>query len=344
MATSRHPFLFRRLEPAYRTQYAEVRERSRNAGPLLPGTPGLLTLRSGTGYRYWYRRYNNLPNQEAEDLVCKEGDDDTLQDMRAQIEFAAWSQAQVRDLRRLGLHVADKDVSRRLVELHNKGLFAGGVVVVGTLAFTAWLNEFGAIAASPRTQDIDLAQQHALKLGAPLRFLDTVQATKLRFFPIPGLPNKVPSTSLKRRGAEGLRVDVLTHGKSLGAIVPVPELSWHAQTVPHFDYLLGDIRQAAVLAAGHCIPVNLPSPERFVWHKLYSSTTRVNDPTKARKDFLQAATLASVLVEQDDASFEDSVHDLPRPVLVAARKQLPQLREQLKAYPQALDQFERGLR
>jgi hypothetical protein len=83
--------------------------------------------------------------------------------------------------------------------------------------------------------------------------------------------------------------------------------------------------------------------ERFVWHKLYSSTTRVNDPTKARKDFLQAATLAAVLVEQDDALFEESTHDVPPVVLAAARTRLRLLREPLKAHAQTLAQFERAL-
>ncbi len=335
--------LFRPIELAYRTQYAEVRERSVGAGPLLPGTPGLLTMRSGTGYRYWYRRYNSVPNQEVEDLVCKDGDDDEVQHMRSRIEFSTWSQKQVRDLRRLGLQVADKDVSRLLVELHNKGFFVSGLVLVGTLAFAAWLNELGAIAISPRTQDVDLARRQALKLAAPSPFLQTVEATKLKFFPVPGMPNGKPSTSVKRPGAEGLRVDVLTSGKVLGAIVPVPELVWHAQTVPHYDYLLAGPREAAALAGGHCIPVRLPSPERFVWHKLYSSTTRVNDPTKARKDVLQAATLAAVLVEQDEASFEDSAREVPAAVLAAARSRLPNLRELLAAHPEALEQLERAL-
>ena len=79
--------------------------------------------------------------------MCKEGDEDAAQGMRFRIEFSAWSQRQLRDLRRLGLQVADKDVSRLLVELHNKGLFAGGLVVVGTQAFMAWLNELGAVAS-----------------------------------------------------------------------------------------------------------------------------------------------------------------------------------------------------
>ncbi|HEX6017230.1 MAG TPA: GSU2403 family nucleotidyltransferase fold protein, partial [Burkholderiaceae bacterium] len=250
---------------------------------------------------------------------------------------------QVRALRALGFQVADKDVARLLVELHNKGLFAGGLILVGTLAFMAWLNEFGAAAVSVRTQDVDLARRQALKLAAPQPLLQTVEATRLKFVAVPGMPHSAPSTSLKRRGARGLRVDLLTPGKALGQVVPVPELHWHAQTVPEYDYLLSRPREGAVLAGGHCIPVKLPSPERFVWHKLFSSATRVNDAAKAQKDLLQAATLAAVLVDQEGASFEDSAGDLPAAVRAAARTRLALLRERLAAHPQTLGQFEQVL-
>jgi hypothetical protein len=340
MAQRLAPPLFRRLELAFHTQYAEVRERSRAEGALLPGTPGALVLRTGTGYGYWYRRYNNLPNQEAEDLVCKDGDDEAKQAMQARMDALSWTQAQVRQLRRLGMQVADKDVSRLLVELHNKHLFAGGLVIVGTLAYMSWLNELGAIAVSAKTQDVDLARRHSLKLGAPLSFLQTVEATKLKFFPVPGMPNSAPSTSVKRPGPDGLRVDVLTSGEHLGAVVPVPELAWHAQTVPHFDYLLKNHCPAAVMAGGHCIPVNLPLPERFVWHKLYSSTKRNADPAKARKDLLQAAALGAVLVETDAGSLADAAREAPHEVLDAARSRLPALRELLQAHPQTLEEFQ----
>ncbi|MCY7315797.1 MAG: hypothetical protein LH480_09285 [Rubrivivax sp.] len=343
MVTRLPPPLFRRLELAFHTQYAEVRERTRGEGELLPGTPGTLTLRTGTGYGYWYRRYSNLPNQEAEDLVCKEGYEETRDAMQARIEFSTWVQEQVRHLRKLGMQVADKDVSRVLVELHNKQLFDGGLVVVGTLAFMAWLNELGAVAVSARTQDIDLARRQALKLGAPVSFLDALEATHLKFFPVPGMPNSAPSTSVKRPGADGLRVDLLTSGEHLGAVVPVPELSWHAQTVPHFDYLLKNPSQAAVLAGGHCIPVNLPLPERFVLHKLYSSTRRRADPAKARKDLVQAAVLAAVIVETDGGSLRQAAKDAPAEILETARTRLPALKELLQAHRQTLEEFERAL-
>ena len=75
-----------------------------------------------------------------------------------------------------------------------KGLFSGGMVVVGTSAFMAMLNEFGAIAVSPRTQDVDLARRQALKLPAPVSILETLEGTRLKFFAVPGMPNQAPST------------------------------------------------------------------------------------------------------------------------------------------------------
>jgi hypothetical protein len=207
----------------------------------------------------------------------------------------------------------------------------------------AWLNELGARAVSASTQDIDLAARQHLKLAAPQSFLDTLQATRLGFVAVPGLPNQAPPTSVKLKGREGLRVDVLTHGRSLGASVPVPQLLWHAQTVPHYDYLLGQPREAAILAGGHCIPVLLPQPERFVWHKLFASASRQSFPEKASKDLLQAATLAAVLTEQDEQSLADSLADVPAAMRPVLRKRLPAARRALSGHARTLEAFERAL-
>jgi hypothetical protein len=335
--------LYRTHELSFRTQYAEVKERSRAAGTLLPGTPGRLVLRTGTGYGYWYRDYYSVPGQEVEDFVCKDGDEAALQAAKEQIESADWMARQIRDLRKLEFQVAEKTVARVLVELHNAGLFEAGMILVGTLCYMAWLNELGAKAVIARTQDIDLARRQSLKLATPLPFLSTVAATKLKFSPIPGMPSHSPSTSLKRPGAKELRIDVLTDGPDLGRTVSLPELQWHAQTVPFYDYLLSEPREACALAGGHCVPVRLPAPERLLWHKVYSSTNRSGSREKAQKDLLQAATLAAIVVEQDDATLGDSLADAPRKLRAAARTRRPALRKLLEAHPQALEQLELAL-
>lgn len=329
--------LYRRLELNFHTQYAEARERARTELDLLPGTPGSLTLRTITGQGYWYRRYKAVAGKEVEDFVCRQDDDAARQAMQQRIDAAVWMQSQVRQLRTLGMQVADKDAARLLVELHNRRLFAGGLVLVGTMAYASLLNDLGAVATAARTQDIDLARRRALKLAAPVPFLETVQATLLEFFPVPGLGPGAPSTSVKRPGAEGLRIDVLVPGEDIGGIQPVPELAWHAQTVPFFDYLLEAPRAGAVLAGGHCIPAHLPDPARFVWHKLYSSTRRHADTAKARKDLQQAAVLAAVLADLVDGALEEAATAAPPDVLQAAQTRLAMLQQLLAGHPAAAD-------
>ena len=331
--------LYRTHELAFRTQYAELKERARAAGELLVGTPGTLTKRSGTGYEYWYRVYYPVPKTQAEELVGSVDDDESYQSMRARIEFSAWMTKQVANLRQLQFQVADKKVANVLVELYNRQIFQAGLVVVGTLAYMAWLNEYGAVAVAARTQDIDLARRRHLKLGAPMSFLSSIQATRLPFTSIPGMPSHEPSTSVKLPGREGLRVDVLAPGPTLGATVRVPELEWHAQTVPYYDYLLGDSRRAAILAGGHCIPVALPSAERMIWHKMYSSTARTHEPEKAEKDLIQAATLASVIVELDGADLGESFQQAPQAVRKATLGRLPRVLALLNDHPQVYDAF-----
>lgn len=324
--------LFRRQELAFRTQYAELKERSLQAGPLLPGTPGTLYLRAGTGNAYWYRVYYAVPGRQAESLVCREDDENSRQAMAERIEFAKWAATQTTSLRKLGFQVADKAVARVLVELHNLGVFEAGLVLVGTLAYMAWLNELGAIAVSARTQDIDLARRQTLKLAAPIEFLQTLQATGLPFSEVPGLPSSQPSTSVKLPGVQGLRVDVLAPGTPLGHPIKIPELAWSAQAIPHYDYLLSDPEPAALLAGGHCIPLRLPQAARMVWHKLYAASKRQGFPEKAAKDRLQAATLAAALSEHDAESLMNAFAAAPEEVRKAVISQQAAIDKLLSAH------------
>jgi hypothetical protein len=314
---------FRRHELAFRTQYAELKERVRSAERLLPGTPGTLVRRSATGRSYWYRAYQGAAGRQVEDLVCRDGDEARRAQASEDIEFARWVGTQVRTLRKLEFQVADRAVAGVLVELHNAGLLGAGLCVVGTLGYMTWLNELGVRAVTSRTQDIDLAARQDLKLAVSKSFLEVVEGTKMGFHPIPGLKPKEPPSSVKLSGAEGLRVDVLVHGEETGRSIALPQIHWHAQTVTHYDYLLDDTREAAVLAGGHCIPVRLPAPERFMWHKLYSSAERKAFPEKALKDLRQGLTLAAVLTAEDPDALPDSASALPpaiRAILVRRRK------------------------
>jgi hypothetical protein len=158
--------------------------------------------------------------------------------MENRIAYSSWTSRQVSALEKLGYQVADKGAASVLVELYNRKNFTAGLVVVGTLAYMSWLNEFGAMATAARIQDIDLARRQQLKLATTIPFLSSMHATQLPFARVPGTPC----------------------------------------TEPHFEYLLEDSRAAAMLAGGHCVPIMLPEVTRMIWHKLYSSTQRAKEP------------------------------------------------------------------
>jgi hypothetical protein len=208
-----------------------------------------------------------------------------------------------------------------------------------TLAYMSWLNEYGAMATAARTQDIDLARGKTLKLAATVPFLSSMMATEMPFRRIPGLPARNPSTSVKLRGVDALHVDILASGPALGGIVEIPELEWHAETIPHFDYLLEDAQPAAMLAGGHSIPIKLPNVQRMIWHKLYSSTQRKADPAKAEKDLIQAVTLAAIVVEQESTDLQESYHAAPPALRAAALARMARIEPLLATHPQVQDAF-----
>lgn len=334
--------LFRAHELAFRTQYAEVKERVRAHGKLLPGSAGTLALRKGTGYGYWYRVFYPLPGKQFEDIVCRESDVSTLASMKEEIAFAGWVADQVGSLRKLGFQVADKLTARVLVELHSRGAFESGIVLVGTLAWMAWLNELGVSVVAARTLDIDLALR-SLKLAAPLDLLESMRATTLPFQPVPGLHPATPATSMKIPGAQGLRVDLLAPGARLGEAIRVRDLAWTAQAVPFYGWLLENDEPGAVLAGTHCIPVRLPQSARFMWHKLYSSTQRRGFAEKSAKDRQQALVLGATLAEQEPETLERALREAPKELLTPIRPLLPGLISQVERHPTLLDIL-RGLR
>ncbi len=82
--------------------------------------------------------------------------------------------------------------------------------------------------------------------------------------------NRPPPSSLQ--GADRLRVDLLVPASAASMkVVAVPELHAHATALPHFSYLLEQPMQSVLLGRFAVIPVNVPLPERFAWHKLLLS-------------------------------------------------------------------------
>jgi hypothetical protein len=334
-----HGPLYRLHELAIRALYQEVKERANSTSELLPGTPGTLVKRAGTGHEYWYRSYYPAPSKRSEQFVGTLSNAGAYEAMQGRIAHSEWTTKQVAALAKFGYQAADKVVGSVLVELHNRGAFNAGMVVVGTLAYVSWLNEYGAIATVTKTPEpLQLARRQTLKLAAKLSLLATLRATQLPFAEVPGASRKKPATALMLSGG-GLRVELFAPGPVLGEIVPVPELDWHALAIPFYDYLLEGSRDAGILAGGHCIPARLPDVTRMIWFRLHASTRHGRDLGRAEKDLAMAATLAAILIETDGVLLRESYREAPRALRNAAHSQLPRLEGLLAEHPQARDEF-----
>lgn len=323
---------------AFQTQYQEVADRALAIATMLPGTPGHLKLKVvKPGHEYWYRIYYATPGRKVEELVCAAHDAAKYQEAKDALEFHGWLETQVSNLRRLNYQVADKGTARVLVELYNRGAFEAGLVLVGTLAYMAWLNQLGIHAVAARTLDIDIARRQQLKLAAPLSFLKAMQATTLPFVAVPGMPSWTPSTSVKLPGADGLRVDVLAPGKMLGTTIKVSELEWAAQGIPFYDYVLEAPVLGLALAGGHAIPVRLPQCGRFALHKLYSSLHRpLVERAKAEKDWHQGIMLLAA-IEQADGGFTRAWSEAPKALKTELRPLKPKLIAAFSSVPEAAE-------
>ena len=281
------PALFRPNQPAFRQQYAALKEQSLTADALLPGTPGTMQLRRGTGYAYWYRVYYPVPGKQAETLVGREGDRAAETAMRAQMARAETTARQVGMLRKLGFQVADKASARALVELHNLGAFDAGLLVAGKLGCIAWLNELGARVRLPA----GVAANAHLELLAPAAMFGNTRAVEL-----PLIASEAPSgchAAIALPGLPPIPASLLV-AEQIDATDSA--LAWLATTIPDHEFLVAAPVPGALLAGGHCIPVRLPQAARLVWHQLGSPQPAGADGDIKRR---LALGLAAALLTED---------------------------------------------
>jgi hypothetical protein len=304
-----------RHEAASQTRYQELKQLARSQRRVLTGTPGTVKQRERRGTRYWVREYIRVDGRKDDEHVgtVQTVEAKRVAALRAAVDLARALASGSSRLRLLGYQRIEKKAAAVLGALFNRGLFEAGLVLVGSHAYGALLNDLGIIAPAYRTQDIDLARGEPLELGLPSEtdFAALLGESGLEFVPVPGLPSRRPSTSYKVAGRETLAVDLLVPGPRAGEVAAVDELRAHAQTIPLLDFLVAEAVDSIVLSPNQVVPVKLPAAERFALHKLFSSQRRGSDRDKARKDLEQAAVLASVLEEETPGLLADAWKHLP---------------------------------
>jgi len=315
---------YRRHDAASQTKYQEAKQLAQSQRRILAGTPGTLKQRTKSGHRYWVREYIRVDGKKSDEHIgaLATVPAATVEQARNEIDVAKALASSSAALRLFGYQRIERKPAALLAALFNRGLLNGGLVLVGSHAYGALLNELGLIAAGYKTQDIDVARGRPLSVALPQgsTLQSVLNESGLRFVPVPGMPSSRPSTSFKMPGAELLAVDLLAPGSETGAVLPVKELGAHAQAIPLLDYLTADAVRAVVLSPNQIIPLYVPAPERFVVHKLLSSQSRRGDRGKAGKDLAQAAVLAAALEDETPGLINDAFRRLPMSGRSAARR------------------------
>ena len=316
--------LYRRHDPAGHTKYQDLKQLAHAQQRVLAGTPGTLKQRTQSANQYWVREYIRVDGKKTDEYIgpVASVEKAAVDKLKAEIDLAKTLAAGSASLRLFGYQRIDRKPAAVLEVLFNHKLIYGGLVLVGSHAYGALLNELGIHAPGYKTQDIDVARARPLSIALPegFSFQALLNETGLSFVPVPGMPSDRPSASFKLPGAELLAVDLLVPGKKTGEVVAVKELGTYAQAIPFLDFLIKDPIQSIALSPNQVIPLRVPSPERFVIHKLFSSQSRRIDRDKIGKDLAQAATLAAAVEEETPGRLVEAYRSIPADGKTAVRR------------------------
>ncbi|RMI17084.1 hypothetical protein EBE87_24190 [Pseudoroseomonas wenyumeiae] len=204
-------------------------------------------------------------------------------------------------------------IGRALSAMADAGVFRLRAVLVGTVAFHAYAAMLGIKLgqASFTTEDVDVAQFRSISIAVEDETPDMLNILRQVDPDYEALPSLYPMAPPTRYRTRGVKVEFLTPMRGPQEMQPValPSLGTGAEPLRYLDYLIYE-EQPAALLFGAGILVNVPSPARFVWHKLILSQVRTTDRQKARKDILQAQTLLPVLAEDRPYELRSAWKDL----------------------------------
>lgn len=286
--------------------FSEALEIAFSQGTIDPLPPGHISLEEkerGSLYAKWRRQGSDGKPATPTYLGPAEGEKHLS--AQAQLEDLGRIERSAKNLRRLGYAAEDNASAIVLAILANAGVFSGGGVLVGTRAFRCLSNHLGFfVSPSLATQDVDIARNQSIRLAGPLPtggMPALLQTTGLNFVEVPGLSRNEPATSWRVVGKE-VKLDLLV--PSRGKIIPytsvsVPELGAYATALPYLDYLVAETSDAVAIGKSQLIPVRVPEPGRFCWHKLAVSQLRQTAfIAKAEKDLAQAACIATAMAAE----------------------------------------------
>lgn len=338
--------MLQRLPDSQLTLYAELLDQMIPAAAVAASggvLPGSFITKQIKGNTYWYLQRS----EGARTRQIYLGPDSVrlvkwIERARSRIELVEADATSARRLARMlaagGATTEPASVLKVIRLLAESRVFHLGGVLVGTLAFRGYANVLGVRfeRSALQTQDIDIAHDSTIGVAlardaSPVELEELLAASDLDLHPVPPLDPRQASTSFKVRGRE-IRVDFLTplRGRETSEPVYLPALGLSATPLRHLGYLIADAHQAVMVGSSPVL-VNLPSPARFAFHKLWTSGHRaVAFQAKARKDAIQAEQLLEVLVEDRPDDLREAWESLP------ASSVAQTIRRRLQSLPNSL--------
>lgn len=291
------------------TLYADLAQ-SATFAPIVHGSVYAQTA-GGTSYLYATEKHGSKRIQR---YLGRADDPDVrkqAEDIRRAAEDARLRRRTVSTIKRLGVPAPTLQMGRLLEAVANAGLFAKGIVLVGTGAYQLYSPVVGVALSrgASSTQDADLA---AVSLAVVSNIegeslLDILERADPTFVPQASLDHRTPPRRFRSRS--GFEVDVITRYRKRAddeRAVVIPGLRCSAQPLRYLEYLTADPISAVALY-GPGIQVKVPQPARYAVHKLILAQVRSEISVKRSKDLAQAKELIEALRLTDPHSVDDAI-------------------------------------
>lgn len=315
--------LFKEMSAGAQAAFAGLDVAARDAEMRrgISGLPGGFAKKSDKGRAYWYFQQKQ-PDGRVQQVFVGPDDDRTRALIgRHGAPDAADAQAALKRLARAAIELGCTDIplkhGRVIARLLDHGFFKAGGLIVGTHAFLAYQNMFGIRwDAGAFTVDLDFAHAGknvslAIAANVEVDAARAIESLEMGFIPV------MSGTTYKKPDEPDFDLDFLTtYGRRGAAPLFVPALNLSMQPLKFMEYSLEAPMKATLLYRNGPLVVNLPRPERYVWHKLIVYGERPREMrAKANKDLVQAACLLDYLLENDAdlvrESWDDAFHRGP---------------------------------
>lgn len=294
------------------TAYAELldREASKRPGGDFP-QKGSFVAKKVRGRRYWYfqdpteqGRSQRYVGPETPALL------ERIERHKAAREIQHDQRTLVSILVRSALPKPLPPIGDIVAALADAGVFRQGGVLIGTLAYHAYVAMLGERLPAPPmpANDVDIAWSVDATADASLSIIDALKRADPSFKPDPIARGRKHIAAYKATG--GLRVNFLTpvSGPATNRPLTMPAFDVDAQPLRFLDFLLRDAERA-VLLHGTGVHVAVPAPERFALHNLIV-THRPLNAAKAEQEIRQAGSLLACLVRRRPDAFRTAWQEL----------------------------------